>query len=234
MDWLQPMDIYCERLGPDFWAEPLNALSNASFVIAAALALFLALSMRRLTVPVGVLIALAALVGIGSFLFHTFANRWSDIADIVPIWTFVFVYILVAMHDFFGRSWASVLRIGIIIAVVAGVIFWLMPSGTDSNQTVLNGSEQYAPAVLGLIVFGVLLERQRHPAASHVWIGTVIFLISLTFRTLDQSLCTIIPVGTHFGWHLCNGLLLGVLLAALIRHGRDEKGQRAAPEARAA
>lgn len=30
-----PVDIYCERLGPSFWAEPFNAVTNASFLIAA-------------------------------------------------------------------------------------------------------------------------------------------------------------------------------------------------------
>ena len=35
MDWTTPIDIYCERVGPDFWAEPLNAISNAAFLVAA-------------------------------------------------------------------------------------------------------------------------------------------------------------------------------------------------------
>ena len=29
------IDAYCERLGPAFWAEPVNALTNAAFPIAA-------------------------------------------------------------------------------------------------------------------------------------------------------------------------------------------------------
>jgi len=35
MDWFAPIDAYCERLGPGLLAEPLNALSNAAFFIAA-------------------------------------------------------------------------------------------------------------------------------------------------------------------------------------------------------
>jgi hypothetical protein len=26
-----PIDAYCERLGPGLWAEPLNALTNLAF-----------------------------------------------------------------------------------------------------------------------------------------------------------------------------------------------------------
>ena len=33
MDWSTPVDLYCERLGPSFWAEPVNAFSNAAFLI---------------------------------------------------------------------------------------------------------------------------------------------------------------------------------------------------------
>jgi hypothetical protein len=38
MDWNAFVDNYCERTGAGFWAEPLNAISNASFLVAAALA----------------------------------------------------------------------------------------------------------------------------------------------------------------------------------------------------
>jgi hypothetical protein len=31
------IDIYCERIGPDLWSEPVNALTNLAFVLAAAL-----------------------------------------------------------------------------------------------------------------------------------------------------------------------------------------------------
>ncbi len=38
MDWFEPVRAYCERGGPEFWAEPANALSNAGFLLAAAAA----------------------------------------------------------------------------------------------------------------------------------------------------------------------------------------------------
>jgi len=219
IDWSATMDIYCERTNAAFWAEPLNALSNIAFILAAGLGLVMALKMRRLNGINAVLIGLAALVGLGSFLFHTYANRWSDIADIVPIWTFVFIYILAALHGFFGFGWARVGRIGLMILAVTASIFFLMPADVDSNATMLNGSEQYIPAIIALLVFGYALQRRHHPAAPYVWAGVATFVLSLGFRTLDNALCTAFPAGTHFGWHLCNGLLIGLLLLAIIRHG---------------
>jgi hypothetical protein len=32
------LNNYCERTGPDFWSEPLNAFTNAAFLIAAFVA----------------------------------------------------------------------------------------------------------------------------------------------------------------------------------------------------
>ena len=37
--WSTPIDLYCERVTVSFWAEPLNALSNIAFLIAAYAAL---------------------------------------------------------------------------------------------------------------------------------------------------------------------------------------------------
>jgi len=33
-NWLfEPLDIYCERVGSGFWDEPLNAITNISFLL---------------------------------------------------------------------------------------------------------------------------------------------------------------------------------------------------------
>jgi hypothetical protein len=76
---------YCERgLDPAFWAEPLNALSNAAFLIAA----WWAWRTWRQSLQAGQaelgLVALLAVIGAGSFLFHTFATRWAALADVIP------------------------------------------------------------------------------------------------------------------------------------------------------
>ena len=62
------MDAYCERVGPGLLAEPLNAVSNISFLLAAWAAWVLANRTGTLSAGVRALIALAALVGIGSIL----------------------------------------------------------------------------------------------------------------------------------------------------------------------
>ncbi|HYF55305.1 MAG TPA: ceramidase domain-containing protein, partial [Salinarimonas sp.] len=111
MDWLQPIDLYCERLGAGFWAEPVNALSNAAFLVAAVAAF---VSLRRTggrDGPALALIGVVAVVGIGSFLFHTLANRWSLLADVLPITAFIYGYFLLAMRRFVGLSLVAALAV---------------------------------------------------------------------------------------------------------------------------
>ncbi len=83
------IDAYCERTSSGLLAEPLNAITNASFLIAAWAAWFLARRLGRLSAGVQILIWLSVSVGIGSGLFHTTATAWALILDIVPILFFL-------------------------------------------------------------------------------------------------------------------------------------------------
>jgi hypothetical protein len=65
LDWFQAVDIYCERTSTALWAEPVNAASNAAFILAALWAAFEARK-RGLTQPIlWLLITMAALIGAG-------------------------------------------------------------------------------------------------------------------------------------------------------------------------
>ena len=35
MDWFRAVNSYCERTDAGYWSEPVNALSNAGFLLAA-------------------------------------------------------------------------------------------------------------------------------------------------------------------------------------------------------
>lgn len=225
MDWFTAVDIYCERTSATFWAEPFNALSNLSFPLAALWAASLARARGVKAPEVWLLIGMAALIGLGSFLFHTFANGWSELADILPIWSFVAVFVLVAMHHIGGMAPARVARVAGFVTLGAGLTVWLLAAGEGAvadgaAPDPLNGSGQYAPALLALLVFAGLTWRRQHPAAPWILAATLVFLTSLVFRTLDRDICAAFPLGTHFLWHLLNGLMIGVLLQMLIRTGR--------------
>lgn len=238
MDWMQAVDIYCERTSSAFWAEPFNALSNLSFIAAALWAAMTARA-RGITSPmVWLLVAMAAVIGIGSFLFHTFANRWSELADTVPIWSFVALFVLAAMHFIGEMPRARVLRVAGIVVVAAMLTVWFLASGEGADAAAqaadpLNGSGQYAPAVIALLAFTAISFWRRHPGAPWIAAATLVFFASLVLRTLDRDLCASFAPGTHFAWHLLNGLMIALLLQMLIRTGRfGPPASRRTPTAR--
>jgi hypothetical protein len=82
-----------------------------------------------------------------------------------------------------------------------------------------NGSTGYLPPFLALIFFGALALAKGHPAGWYNLAAAALFLVSVTFRAVDPQICGAFPLGTHFLWHTLNGLMLGVILAAVARYG---------------
>lgn len=221
MDWNRPINAYCERLGPGFWAVPLNAATNAAFFVAALVGLVLAWRDGRLDAPVVLLVGLTAVIGTGSFLFHTFATAWAALADTIPITVFILGYFGIAMHRFrgVGRGRAVLLTLGFLAAMPALAALLDLTVGG-----LLGGSQGYLPAFLALLGVGMWLRGRGHPAGGWLLAAAATFAVSLGLRTLDGPLCPVWPVGTHFLWHMLNGVVLGTLLVALIRHGGNNGG----------
>ncbi len=79
---------YCGRLGPGLLGEPLNSFSNLAFVLGALLAWQLWRSSSARDRWQLLLIALAAFIGIGSFIFHGHPTADTLPIDLVPIQVF--------------------------------------------------------------------------------------------------------------------------------------------------
>ena len=47
-----------------------------------------------------------------------------------------------------------------------------------------------------------------------------LFLLSLTFRTLDRAVCPVWPLGTHALWHILNAGVLYALIVIAARYRR--------------
>ncbi len=220
IDWFTHIDLYCERVSPSFWAEPFNAISNISFIIAGIFALYSAKKLNKLDISLQILSVLAILIGIGSFLFHTFANTWSSLADVVPIWTFVALFVVIAIMKKKGKPIRTNGLILAMFAIIVGLI-WITLSGsatqTQPSTDIFNGSMQYLPALIAVWIFAIISWKKQANIKKYALSSAIVFSISLVARTLDLYLCTSFPIGTHFIWHLCNGLMVGLLLQGLIK-----------------
>jgi uncharacterized membrane protein (GlpM family) len=209
MGWFDAVDGYCERLGPGFWAEPVNAVTNGAFLIAAGV-----MWGRARGQPMAqAMVAVLAAIGVGSWLFHTHANRLTGLMDVLPILTFILLYVFAASRDFLGlKPWqAGLCTLAFIPYAAATVPLWAMVPG-------LGSSAGYAQVPVLILAYAVLL-RQRAPATARgLAIGAGFLILSLTFRTLDGPLCGVIPLGTHFLWHILNAVMLGWMIEVWLRH----------------
>lgn len=217
MDTLyRAIDSYCERTGPELWSEPLNAVSNLAFILAGLWGLREA--RRRHAGGLAALLAWWVIaIGVGSTLFHTFANGMTMWMDVIPIATFTLALTIFNLRRFVGLSRRATFLAFVAFYAVAGVLTAMLP---DWVRVASNGTSGYLPALLALSFFGVLLVLRRHPAGWYDLAAASIFVVSATFRSVDPVLCEALPIGTHFLWHLLNGLMLGVLLASVARYGR--------------
>ena len=105
------VDDYCERLAPGLWGEPLNAVSNAAFLIASGL-LVARLVRRGERRPVAwALPVILGVVGLCSLAFHTVADTVTGALDSLSILVFILVAVVVLARWGFGvragRAWLA-------------------------------------------------------------------------------------------------------------------------------
>lgn len=242
--WTDKIFRYCERgLDPAFWAEPFNAVSNAAFLAVAVVA---AMQLARRPQLMGnrdhraaewALVVLVLAIATGSFLFHTMATRWASVADTAPIGLFMLGYFGYALRRLVGLGWVASIA-GVAAFVVAlryaadiPCVPGLLPITRAGGHPCFNGSLGYVPALAALAGVGAVLVAMRHPAGKWILAAGAVFLVSLTFRTLDFEICSLTRVmgrarGTHALWHVLNAATLYLLLAAAIQHGGPGRVRR--------
>jgi len=195
------VDGYCERVAPGLWGEPLNSLSNLAFLVAAVLVWRLADGARTGRLLAGSI----GLVFVASSVFHLVATRWAAVGDSVAILVFVLVYAALFPRVFFGWRYAW----------LAAPAFLVLTAGTA-----LLGGGLYLAALIGLGTFAALLGFRRDADWTHFAVAGALFALSLSLRTVDRDVCDYVPVGTHFLWHLLNGLVLYLVSRAMIVRNR--------------
>ena len=209
MDWTRAIDGYCERTDPGYWAEPVNALTNLAFLVAAFVMWRRCEGLREGRILASILAA----IGVGSYLFHTHATTWAAMADMVPIMGFALCYLFLANRDF--------LRLSPVFSIVGALLF--LPYSAVLTPIFdafpfFSVSAFYWPLPVLFLVYGAILRARSPDTSRSLWQVSGLLCLSLTARSLDESLCAALPIGTHFLWHLLNALLLGLTIETWRRH----------------
>jgi hypothetical protein len=202
------VDLYCERLGPGLWAEPVNTTTNLAFFVAAWVTWRMADQLRAFSVGVWLLIGLIGAIGMGSGLFHAFATNWARVLDVVPILLFQLVYVWLYCRRIVQMRFEY--AAGLLAAYIVAAYFM------RQFPHLLNGSLIYAPAMVVLLALGLYHCGTRRVERFLVLNATGVFFVSITFRTIDISICSHFAIGSHFLWHIFNAVLLYLLMRALL------------------
>ena len=205
----QSIDIYCERLDVGIWAEPINAVTNFAFILAAII-----MWIRCKNLVEGRILAfLLFSIGCGSFLFHTFAQTWAAILDVATIVIFILAYIFVANHRFLMLS-----KIVSIIGVILFFPYQFLVVSILSNIQFFGSSVQYCPVAILIFIYSGLLRKTEPNLSLGLFIGAAILSLSIFARTIDEPICSSVSVGTHFVWHILNAIMLSWMVEILRRH----------------
>ncbi|MDD7971372.1 hypothetical protein [Roseinatronobacter alkalisoli] len=212
--WNEQIIAYCERTDFSYWSEPVNAVTNLAFVIAA---LVVWPRTRGLVLARGMAVVLMA-VGVGSFLWHTHATDWAGLMDVVFILVFILLYLFAATRDFlYAPGWLAALATVMFLPYAAG-FSWaagLVLPGLGANAA------YFSVAVL-IAGYGVWLRNR--PVGKGLLVGAGILCVSLGFRMADEAVCAAFPTGTHFMWHILNAVMLGWMIHIYCRHVADARG----------
>ncbi len=202
------IDLYCERLGPGLWAEPLNALTNLGYFVAAWMSWRFIQRSGQSSGTLTFLVVVMALIGIGSGLFHTFATRWAQALDVAPIMIFQLAFFWIYLRKVITIPHNSTVIVLLCFAAVTLVF--------RKFSAVMNGSLTYAPALALLLLLGIYHYKIQNRERFALLAASGLFLFALVFRTIDLGICPYFPLGTHFAWHLLTASVLAVGLRGLV------------------
>lgn len=213
--------LYCETGHPWlFMAEPVNTITNAFIIIAAVLA-WREVRRAKVGMPfdLAILLFLLFATGIGSFFWHAFRTRVALAFDALPGLLFLFVFTGIWIGRLFGR-WAGITgAFGVLVAAFGSI--WL-------TVTLFPAMRSFPPAIslapayaaISVIGFGLVIATVRRigwTSAEIVATALACAIAAAVCRSIDLAVCSVIPFGTHFLWHILLSTAAYLAIVFLLR-----------------
>lgn len=211
----------CERTSNSLFAEPLNVISSFLFVVV-AVAIYRYYKghpdiERRWIWDIHALTFLTFTIGVNSAVFHSYPTHITELIDTIPIVMFIMIYFTSVLFRI-GRT--NLFQAGICLTAFVGFSHILVSQFPHA----MNDSIGYLSSMLALIVIAVHLHLRARPSSQYFMLASLIGVVSLFCRAIDQEVCSIFPFGTHFLWHTFNATLLYILLKQIVRNvNRDAR-----------
>ena len=129
-------------------------------------------------------------------LYHTARNSITLLLDAVPIYAFILYSLYLVLSELLNDKLRSLL-------VLVGFVVLEILISMYVPREFLNGSIRHLTAVLFIIIIGWIAYKKYGKSIVQPLVNVVVlYLLAITFRSIDSWICTWIPVGTHFLWHI--------------------------------
>jgi hypothetical protein len=197
---------YCGRFGPGFFGEPLNSFTNLAFLLGALYAWRVWRSNGGGDRWSPALFALAASIGVGSFVFHSMPAPETLTGDLVPIQIFGLAFLA-----FVALKYLRLPRLATAFLLVAFFLarqFWIAVAPPGA----LGGGITHVPTLLLLAFITFFVRRTGSLLWRYMAVATTVYVAALLVRSWDLAVCSAFPWGLHWAWHLLTALTASLLV----------------------
>jgi len=208
------MPYYCETaLNPlgTFPAEPVNTITSFVPAILGVLALIYLSRNRNTSTVAYTLAVLTLLTGLGSVAWHSMRTPLTLLIDWLPGAIYFLILVFFWAYYAAGRYLSG----GLVLALSVLVFFVPFPV-----------IQQYRLIIIGVLIavaIALVIATRMKQRAAFGWalamVGSAV--VAVTLRTLDLNVCDVMPIGTHFFWHIFLGFAAyaGVRLIVRLQSG---------------
>ena len=163
------------------------------------------------------LIILVALIGLGSFIFHTFPSDKTIWIDLIPIQIFGLSY-----FAYIGMKYFKASNFKIFMALITFFFvrqYWIiyMPRGA------LGGGITHIPTIFLLLSCSLLLLSKYKKFSTMLLTAGIIYILALITRAFDKQITLEFPVGAHWVWHILTALTATILILATVQYPANIK-----------
>jgi hypothetical protein len=191
--------LYTETNPEQFIVEPWNALSSLFIVIPAVIWLY---RIRGEFKAYGFLlycIPLMIVGGTGSTIFHAFrASTFFLFMDVLPT-----AILSLSLGIYFWlkvvKKWWLIILLLLLSIIPRFIFFRDLP-----QNTAINVSYAFTGAFIAIPLILILLKTSGYKIRT-VTAAILLFILALVFRETDTYPIALLPMGTHFLWHVFSG-----------------------------
>ncbi len=205
-----PVDRFCERTTPYVMGqEVLNDWTHLAFFAACFVACYGLWRRGQFRGLPRVLALWIGVIGVASTSLHLYPIGLTYLADTTAIAVFMALYTAYApqvLRGFTPRQGLQFMGAFLLATVLFGLPSKLM------------GQEYLTLTFLPSLAFMVWLATTAQPAKQRRYYAAAAaaFALSMAAHAADLPTCALTQGhGTHWLWHLCNGLMLGLLVLGL-------------------